>query len=62
MSQDVPAEFIHPVPEGEGVWFGSAEVEGIVIWATREAFVNLFSGEDPNFDADRFRNACFPKR
>lgn len=58
MSQDIPAEFIRPLPEGEGVWFGSAETAGIAVWTTREAFVTLLSKDNPNFDADRFRTAC----
>ncbi len=29
--------------------------------AVREAFVTLFQGDNPQFDANRFRMACMPK-
>lgn len=27
-------------------------------WTVRESFVILFAGDNPRFDADRFREAC----
>ncbi len=29
--------------------------------APQEAFIELFSGENPRFDVERFRKACMPK-
>lgn len=29
-----------------------------VAWTTREAFVVFFAGDNPRFDADRFRDSC----
>ncbi len=29
-------------------------------WTVREAFVGFFAGQNPRFDADRFREACGP--
>lgn len=59
MSKGIPEEFICPLPEGDGAWFGSVEVfAGIAVWTAREAFVTLFARDNPRFDADRFRAAC----
>lgn len=30
----------------------------LLAWQVRESFVELFAGDNPRFDADKFRKAC----
>ena len=39
---------------------GTGKHAPMLAWQTREAFVTLFAGDNPRFDADRFREACGP--
>lgn len=61
MAENVPSHCIRPLQEGESTRSKGMHCEGIVIWTARESFVNLFAGDNPRFDADRFRAACVPK-
>lgn len=58
MSASVPVAWIHPDDPGAGSQARGKHCEGIAVWTAREAFVNLFAGDNPRFDADRFRAAC----
>lgn len=32
----------------------------LLAWQVRESFVELFAGDNPRFNADKFREACGP--
>lgn len=60
MSADVDAIDVAPLSVKESR-LSRARAQGLAVWNAREAFVVLFSGDNPRFDAERFRVACAPK-
>lgn len=51
---------IRPLAEEEMLPPTMLRVKGLAVWQTREAFVSLFAGSIPGFDADYFRLCCLP--
>lgn len=58
MAVGVPVDWIRPFDPSVDSQSRGKVCEGIALYTAREAFVSLFSNDNPRFDGDRFRKAC----
>lgn len=57
-SEGVDPDHIRPISQRDDGTMPTVRAVGLAIWQEREAFVTFFASQDPDFDADLFRNSC----
>ena len=59
-AESVKSEDIRPISAQDDDTMRSSRAAGLAVWQQREAFVNLFVWEDPEFNHTLFRQKCRP--
>ena len=60
-SECVDQNNIRPVSVKDDGTMKTTRAIGLALWQSRESFVEFFSSEDPEFNADLFRKTCYPE-